>query len=56
METATLFTIAMNRNLQAASLLIVTDLIRPTRSRIATDALTEAEVRAGEIATAALQA
>jgi purine-nucleoside phosphorylase len=31
METATLFTIAKNKELQAASLLIVTDLILPTR-------------------------
>jgi len=54
METATLFTIAKNRNLQAASLLIVTDLILPTRSRIATEALADAELKAGEIATTAL--
>jgi purine-nucleoside phosphorylase len=54
METATLFTIAKNRNLQAASLLIITDLILPTRSRIAAQALTEAELQAGEIATTAL--
>jgi DeoD family purine-nucleoside phosphorylase len=54
METATLFTIAKNKQLQAASLLIVSDLILPTRSRIATDALTQMEQRAGEIATTAL--
>jgi DeoD family purine-nucleoside phosphorylase len=54
METATLFTVAMNKNLQAASLLIVTDRLLPRRSRITTDALTEAELRAGEIATTAL--
>ncbi|MDQ6803490.1 MAG: purine-nucleoside phosphorylase [Actinomycetota bacterium] len=54
METATLFIIAMNKNLQAASLLIVSDKILPTRSRITADALTAAEQRAGEIATTAL--
>ena len=54
METATLFTIAKNKQLQAASLLIVTDLVLPTRRRISTDALTDAEHRVGEIATTAL--
>jgi uridine phosphorylase len=54
MEAATLFTIARRKHLQAAALLIVSDKILPTRSRIAADALTEAEHRAGEIATAAL--
>ncbi|MEA2198619.1 MAG: purine-nucleoside phosphorylase [Solirubrobacteraceae bacterium] len=55
METATLFTIAANKGLAAASLLIVTDQVLPKRSRITTDALTRAELRAGEIATAALR-
>jgi DeoD family purine-nucleoside phosphorylase len=54
MESATLFTIAMNKNLQAASLLVVTDTILPTRSRIGAEALTQAELQAGEIAIAAL--
>jgi DeoD family purine-nucleoside phosphorylase len=54
MESATLFTIALNKNLQAASLLIVTDRILPTRSRIDPDALTQAELEAGETAIAAL--
>jgi DeoD family purine-nucleoside phosphorylase len=54
METATLFTIAMNRNLQAASLLIVSDKILPSRVRIGPDVLEAAELRAGEVATAAL--
>jgi len=54
METATLFTIATNQGLQAASLLIVTDLILPTRSRISTNALATAEKRLGEIASRAL--
>jgi DeoD family purine-nucleoside phosphorylase len=54
METATLFTIAANKGLAAASLLIITDQVLPRRSRITTDALTAAELRAGEIATTAL--
>jgi DeoD family purine-nucleoside phosphorylase len=54
METATLFTIAARKRLQAAALLIVTDLILPARSRITADALTEAEHRAGEVAVTAL--
>ena len=54
MESATLFTIARSKRLEAASLLIVSDLILPTRSRITTNALAEAERRAGEIATTAL--
>ncbi|HEY5319068.1 MAG TPA: hypothetical protein VIJ20_13855 [Solirubrobacteraceae bacterium] len=54
METATLFAIAQNKGLQAASLLIITDILLPTRARITTDALTTGELRAGEIATTAL--
>jgi len=54
METATLFTIAKNKQLQAASLLIVTDQVLPQRTRITTNALTQSEHRAGEIATTAL--
>jgi DeoD family purine-nucleoside phosphorylase len=54
METATLFTIAANKGLAAASLLIITDQVLPRRSRITADALTRAELRAGGIATAAL--
>ncbi|HWC87536.1 MAG TPA: hypothetical protein VG388_13440 [Solirubrobacteraceae bacterium] len=54
METATLFTIATSKHLHAASLLIITDHLVPTRSRITTSALTAAELRAGEIATTAL--
>jgi DeoD family purine-nucleoside phosphorylase len=54
METATLFTIAANKGLAAASLLIITDQVLPRRSRITTDALTAAELQAGEIATTAL--
>jgi DeoD family purine-nucleoside phosphorylase len=54
MESATLFTIAVNKSLQAASLLIVSDLVLPARSRIGADALIEAEQRAGEVAIAAV--
>jgi uridine phosphorylase len=54
MESATLFTIAVNKNLQAASLLVVTDTLLPTRARILAEALTDAELAAGEIAIAAL--
>jgi DeoD family purine-nucleoside phosphorylase len=54
METATLFTLGAKLGLQAASLLIVTDLILPARHRITTDALTKAEIRLGQIATTAL--
>jgi purine-nucleoside phosphorylase len=51
METATLFAIAVNKNLQAASLLIVSE---QGKSRLDGDALTQTEQRAGEIATTAL--
>jgi DeoD family purine-nucleoside phosphorylase len=54
METATLFTIAAKLKLEAAALLIVTDLILPTRQRISPDALTKTEHRIGEIATRGL--
>jgi DeoD family purine-nucleoside phosphorylase len=54
METATLFALAARRGLQAASILIVTDVIRPTRVRIEPDRLREAEHRLGELAVRAL--
>ncbi len=54
METTTLFTLADRKGLQAGSLLIVSDLIVPTRTRIEPDALETAEQRAGAIAAAAL--
>jgi uridine phosphorylase len=54
METTTLFTLAAERGLRAASVLIVSDLILPTRTRIDPDTLHEAERRAGELAAAAL--
>jgi DeoD family purine-nucleoside phosphorylase len=56
METATLFTLAARRRLRAAALLIVTDLLFPTRQRIHSEGLREAEHRLGELAMAALAA
>jgi DeoD family purine-nucleoside phosphorylase len=56
METATLFALAARRNLEAASVLIVTDVILPTRVRIDDDRLREAERRLGELAIRALPA
>ncbi len=56
METAVLFTLAGIHHVRAASLLIVTDLLCPSRRRIATEALTEAEHRLGELAERALSA
>jgi uridine phosphorylase len=54
METTTLFTIAAGSGLQAASVLIVSDLIIPRRTRIEPDALKDAERRAGQAAAEAL--
>jgi DeoD family purine-nucleoside phosphorylase len=54
METATLFAVADTRGLQAGSLLIVTDLLLPSRVRIAPEDLREAELRMGELAVRAL--
>jgi purine-nucleoside phosphorylase len=54
MEAATLFALAARRRLRAAALLIVTDLLFPTRQRIGSDALRAAEHRLGEVAIAAL--
>jgi uridine phosphorylase len=54
METATLFTIARNKGLQAAALLLVTDLIGPPRQRIDSDALATGERHLGETATRGL--
>ncbi len=50
METATLFALAARRAIQAASLLIVSDVLLPVRVRIETDALRAAEQRMGELA------
>jgi DeoD family purine-nucleoside phosphorylase len=54
METATLFALAARRGMQAATLLIVTDVILPTRRRIDTELLRAAERRSGELAVRAL--
>jgi uridine phosphorylase len=50
METATLYALAARRRVQAGAVLIVTDLLLPTRTRIETEALREAEHRLGELA------
>ena len=55
METATLFTLAARLGLEAASVLIVSDVLEPTRIRIDPGALREAEGRMGNLALRALQ-
>ena len=50
MESATLFALAARRGLHAASALIVTDVILPSRVRIDDERLHEAEHRLGELA------
>jgi DeoD family purine-nucleoside phosphorylase len=50
METAALFALAARRGLQAGSLLIVSDLLLPTRRRIGGELLAAAERRLGELA------
>jgi DeoD family purine-nucleoside phosphorylase len=55
METATLFALAARRGLQAAAVLIVSDLLFPKRKRIDSDGLREAEQRMGELAVSALR-
>ena len=54
METATLFALAAKRGLQAASVLVVSDLLVSARVRIDHDALHEAEHRMGAAAMRAL--
>ena len=54
METAPLFALARLRGLEAASLLLVTDLLAGGRTRIGDDALRAGEHRLGEVAIAAL--
>ena len=56
MEAATLFALAAARGVQAAALLVVSDLILPTRVRIGQDELRGAERRMGEAALRALLA
>jgi len=50
METATLYALARRRGLRAASLLLVTDLLWPERTRMAHEALPDHERRLGEVA------
>jgi DeoD family purine-nucleoside phosphorylase len=54
MESATLFALAARRGFEAGALLIVSDVLLPPRTRIAADALREAEHRLGDVAAAAL--
>jgi DeoD family purine-nucleoside phosphorylase len=54
METATLFALATKRGLQAAAVLIVSDLLVPTRRRIGAEPLIDAERRSGALAVRAL--
>ncbi len=54
METATLFAFARRRDLPAAAVLIVSDLLLPSRVRIKPQELEAAERRLGEVAVAAL--
>lgn len=56
MEAATLFALAVRREVEAGCALIVSDLLTGGRSRIDDDALHEAETRLGELAAAALRA
>ena len=51
---ATLFTLARQRGVHAAALLIVSDQLRPARVRIEPEALTAAERRLGAVAVEAL--
>lgn len=53
MEAATLFALAARRGLEAAALLLVSDLVRP-RARIAEEALRAGETTLGDLAAAAL--
>ncbi len=54
METATLFALARRRSLRAGSVLLVSDLLRPSRVRIDDEALQEGERRMGRTAAEAL--
>lgn len=53
MESATLFTLAQRRGLEAASLLLVSDVLA-THAHIGDDALHDGEARLGEVAVRAL--
>jgi uridine phosphorylase len=54
MEAATLFALARRRQLQAACVLLVTDLLGPSRTRISAEALHAGEERLGAVAVRAL--
>lgn len=54
METATLFALAETRNLRAASILAVSDLLSPPRRRISGPELEAAELRLGSAGLTAL--
>jgi DeoD family purine-nucleoside phosphorylase len=54
MEAATLFTLARARGFDAAALLVVSDVVLPTRTRIGAEELRTAERRMGEAALRAL--
>ena len=54
METSTLYALAATRELDAAALLVVSDLVLPARVRIGQDELRAAEGRMGEAALRAL--
>jgi uridine phosphorylase len=54
MESSTLFVLAARRGFQAATLLIVSDQVLPSRRRIEPEALRAAEERAGAVALRAL--
>jgi DeoD family purine-nucleoside phosphorylase len=56
METATLYALAGRRELGAAAVLLVSDLVLPERIRIEPDRLREAEQRMGELAIRAMTA
>jgi len=56
MEAATLFALAAARGVQAGALLVVSDIVLPTRVRIGQDELRAAERRMGEAAMRALMA
>lgn len=54
MECAAVFALAAQRGVAAAAILLVTDLLFPTRRRIDADALHEGELRLGAVSTGAL--
>jgi DeoD family purine-nucleoside phosphorylase len=54
MESAALYALAHRHGVDAASLLIVSDRVIPARARLDPEALRAAEVRAGQLALAAL--